>query len=215
VPGRPDAQEIFATAELLITTGEARYRDRLVALLPVIRKQIGQVGWTVARAVSRIDNEEFKRGFEESIREHATQISAQLADNPFGVPWRPAIWGVGWNIQDFAIRQYYLLKAYPMLFDRESILRVLNFVLGCHPGSNVSFVSGVGVRSLTAAYGTNRADWSYIPGAVASGTALIRPDFPELKDDFPFLWQQAENVIGGAASYIFTILAADQLLNHK
>ena len=29
----------------------------------------------------------------------------------------------------------------------------------------------------------NRADSSYIPGGVVSGTALIRPDFPELKED--------------------------------
>lgn len=30
----------------------------------------------------------------------------------------------------------------------------------------------------TVAYGLNRADWSYIPGGVISGTAMIRPDFP-------------------------------------
>lgn len=69
---------------------------------------------------------------------------------------------------------------------------------------------GHGADNLLSGY---RADWSYIPGQVVSGTALIRPDLPELKDNFPFLWQQAENVIGGAASYIFTVLAADQLLN--
>jgi hypothetical protein len=66
---------------------------------------------------------------------------------------------------------------------------------------------------MTIAYGTNRADWSYIPGGVVSGTNLVRPDFPELKDNFPFLWQQAEYVMGGAATYIFCVLAADALLN--
>lgn len=83
---------------------------------------------------------------------------------------------------------------------------------GCHPASDVSLVSGVGARSLTVAYGFNRADWSYIPGAVASGTALIRPEFPELKDNFPFTWQQSENVIGGSTAYIFCVLAADKIL---
>lgn len=48
-----------------------------------------------------------------------------------------------------------------------------------------------------------------------SETALIRPDLPDLKQDFPFLWQQAENVIGGAATYLFVVLAADQLLNGR
>jgi len=112
------------------------------------------------------------------------------------------------------MEQYYLIKAYPELFNRENLLAAVNYILGCHPGANVSLVSGVGARSLTVAYGTNRADWSYIPGGVASGTGLIRPDLPELKDNFPFLWQQTENVIGGSATYIFCVLAADKLLNN-
>lgn len=87
-------------------------------------------------------------------------------------------------------------------------------MLGVHPGRNTAaFASGVGARSVTVAYGFNRADWSYIPGGVVSGTALIRPDFPELKE-FPYLWQQAEYVMGGGAThFMFLVLAADQLLN--
>ena len=93
-------------------------------------------------------------------------------------------------------------------------LNALNFVLGVHPGRNTaSFASGVGARSMTTAYGFNRGDWSYIPGGVVSGTALIRPDLPELKD-FPFLWQQAEYVMGGGAThFMFLALAADQVLS--
>ena len=48
--------------------------------------------------------------------------------------------------------------------------------------------------------------------AVVSGTALIRPDFPELLE-FPFLWQQVEYVLGGGSShYMFLVLAARHLL---
>jgi endoglucanase len=43
--------------------------------------------------------------------------------------------------------------------------------------------------------------------------ALIRPDLPELKEPFPYLWQQTEYVMPGAATYVFTVLAADRLLN--
>ena len=90
----------------------------------------------------------------------------------------------------------------------------LNFILGCHPGPNTaSFASGVGSKSLTVAYGVNRADWSYIPGGSASGTALIRPDFPELKH-WPFFWQQTEYVLGrGTTDYLLLVLAADHALN--
>ena len=64
-------------------------------------------------------------------------------------------------------------------------------------------------------YGFNRADWSYIPGGISSGTALIRPDFPELLA-FPFLWQQGEYVLGGGTTdYLFLVLAANKVLNEK
>jgi len=89
-------------------------------------------------------------------------------------------------------------------------------VLVCHPGSNTaSFASGVGTKSATMAYGMNRADYACIPGGVISGTALIRPDFPELLE-WPFLWQQTEYVLGGGSSnYMFLVLAARQLLGRK
>ena len=84
------------------------------------------------------------------------------------------------------------------------------------PGENTSsYASGVGARSTTIAYGINRADESYIPGGVSSGTALIRPDFPELLD-WPYLWQQQEYVMGGGATnFVFLVLAADDLLDKK
>ena len=122
--------------------------------------------------------------------------------------------GAGWDIQAFGYRHYFLHTAYPEIFDASYIYNALNFILGCHPGSNTSsFASGVGARSATVGYGLNRADWSYIPGGVVSGTALIRPDFPELLE-FPYLWQQTEYVMGGGSShYMFLVLAAQQLLS--
>ena len=215
VPGRPEAQEILAAVELLITTKQSRFGERLAALLPVIEKNFGDVGWAVSRVLPLLKDRPFHDAVGRAAARYAEETERELSANPFGVLWRPEIWGIGWDIQDFAVGRYFLLKAFPGLFKPETIFRVLNYVLGCHPGSNVSFVSGVGARSLTVGYGFNRADWSYIPGMNVSGTALIRPDFPELKDNFPFLWQQAENVIGGAVSYIFTVLAADELLNGK
>jgi hypothetical protein len=50
---------------------------------------------------------------------------------------------------------------------------------------------------------------------VISGTALIRPDFPELLE-FPFLWQQTEYVLGGGAThYMFLVLAVRQMLEKQ
>ena len=92
----------------------------------------------------------------------------------------------------------------------------MNFVLGVHPGSNQqSFASGVGSQSATVGYGLNRADWSYVPGGVVSGTAVIRPDYPELLV-WPYLWQQVEYVLGGGSSnYMFLVLASQHILKNQ
>ena len=146
----------------------------------------------------------------EALANYKAQLDRQAAETPYGVPYRPSIWGAGWDIQRFGFEYYFLTNAYPDIFPKATVYNALNFVLGCHPGSNTaSFASGVGARSATVAYGLNRADWSYIPGGVVSGTALIRPDFPELLE-FPFLWQQTEYVLGGGSShYMFLVLAAN------
>jgi len=182
-------------------------------LLPDIQDNIDKAGWAVVRAFKLVDDEGFENSVKEALKTYKSSLDESLAGNPYGVPWSPRVWGIGWSIQQYALEQYYLSQAYPEMFDRENVLRVVNYVLGCHPGSNTSLVSGVGAHSLTVAYGFNMHWWSYIPGGMVSGTGLVRPDFPELKEPFPFLWQQTEYVMPGAGSYIFCVLAADHLLN--
>ncbi|MCD7977631.1 MAG: hypothetical protein LUG51_10925 [Tannerellaceae bacterium] len=163
-----------------------------------------------------MNDAKFSKAVREALAGFKDQLAKEGAETPYGIPYRPHIWGAGWDIQAFGYRHYFLHTAYPDIFGDEFIYNALNFVLGCHPGSNTSsFASGVGAVSATVGYGLNRADWSYIPGGVVSGTALIRPDFPELLV-FPYLWQQVEYVMGGGSShYMFLVLAAQQLLSGK
>jgi endoglucanase len=210
-------QELAARAqaaiELFLTTHNREYRDAIIAAAPVIKKQIAALGGLVARTFPFLNDLDFRDTVRAAVATYAAEERAAAAKNPFGVPYEPVIWGAGWGIQEHGVRQYLLHASFPDLVGPEGALAALNFVLGCHPGANTaSFASGVGARSMTTAYGWNRGDWSYIPGGVVSGTALIRPDFPELKD-FPFLWQQGEYVMGGGASnFMFLALAAERML---
>lgn len=43
------------------------------------------------------------------------------------------------------------------------------------------------------------------------GELIIRPDFPENKDDWPFLWGENEYVIGLAAAYVHLVNAGIDL----
>jgi len=213
VPRGVEAQEIVAAVELLLTTGEARYRARLLELQPLLEKVGRWIGGAIARALPAIDDVEFTAAFRDVLEAEQAEFAAALASNPFGVHWHPHVWGEGWKIQQYAVELFQVWLTFPDLVDREIVLRVVNYVLGCHPASNVSLTSGVGAKSIMAAYGVNRAEWSYIPGGMVSGVALIRPDFPELKDPWPHLWQQTEYVMPGAANYIFCVLAADRMVN--
>jgi hypothetical protein len=215
VPRNAEAPEFEAAVELLVATGDERYRTRIVEMAPLVAARADTVGAAAARVLPLVKDEAFSHVVRQALEAYRAKQDAELARNPFGVPWVPRVWGIGWDIQDWAVEQYYLARAFPDLFDREALLRVVSFVLGCHPGSSTSFVSGVGARSLTVAYGFSRDDWSYIPGGNVSGTALIRPDLPELKEPWPYLWQQTEVVMPGAATWIFDVLAADRLLNGR
>ncbi|WP_218031438.1 glycoside hydrolase family 9 protein [Paenibacillus kobensis] len=208
--------KIHAAAELFLTTGEQEYKDFLLSEADYIVESIDKVGWFIARAECAMNDAVFTKKFRDALPALKEQFAEQSAETPYGIPYRPHIWGAGWGIQRLGYEYYFLHKAYPGLFDSEMIFNALNFVLGCHPGSNtMSFASGVGAKSATVGYGLNRADWSYIPGGVISGTALIRPDFPELLV-FPYLWQQVEYVMGGGSThFMFIALAAQQLTSGK
>lgn len=206
--------KIHAAVELFLTTGEKEYKDYLLSESTYIAENIGRIGWFIGRADKKMNDRSFSQTIHNAMLSLVSQLEELGAETPYGIPYRPHIWGAGWDIQAFGFRHYFLHKAYPDIFGAEYIYNALNFILGCHPGSNTSsFASGIGARSATIGYGLNRADWSYIPGGVVSGTALIRPDFPELLE-FPYLWQQVEYVMGGGSShYMFLVLAAQQLLS--
>lgn len=231
------SQEIAATAELLLTTSEDKYRKHLlVELLPVIEKIDGHrfgagPGWTLVRASGQVNDPRFAAAVKRLAAEWGKIAASRGARNPYGVHYPEEVlepgytfeartgihsgfvWGHGWSLQSDALRHYFLHKHLPELFTANALFATVNFVLGCHPATNESFVSGVGTRSALIAYGFNRADWSYVPGGVISGTSLIKPDYLEL-EAFPFLWYQTEYVIHGAATYIFAALAAEHLAGH-
>ena len=133
----------------------------------------------------------------------------ELAKNPFGVPIDTGTWGGSSGVATFAVEAYYLHQAFPNIIGVDFTLRGFDYVLGRHPASNVSYVSSVGTASKLIAYGNNRADYSFIPGGIIPGIVIIQPDFPELKEAWPFLWYENEYVVDTVASYILAANAAN------
>ena len=200
--------ETEAAVELLIATrGGEVYRKRLKELLPMIRDEFAFLGGTAARAVPFMDGE-FKDALASSLAAYQPKLRDAIAHNPYGVPISTGTWGGSTAVTRFASDMYFLHEAFPESEGSEDTLNGLDFVLGRHPVSNVSYVSAVGTQSKLIAYGNNRADYSFIPGGMIPGVVIIQPDFPELKEAWPFLWYENEYVVDAATSFILAANAA-------
>ncbi len=202
-----------AALELTIAThGAEPYKSRLKELFPqtITPQEMGLRGWTAVRALPYL-NPSAKDQMREAVKIYMAGLDKQLDGTPFGVPPSVGSWGGSGAVVDMAIRMYFLHKAFPGLVGPEYTLRAVNYILGTHPVSSTSYVAGVGTVSKTKTYSNNRADSSYIPGAVIPGYIIIKPDFPECIDDFGFLWFEDEAVVAGSASWVVAGNAADAI----
>jgi len=214
-----EGNKMYAAVELYLASGEEVYKHYILENQDSVLENMARGGWYTARVAKLWEQSKnrkekaFAKAFRKALEEYRSSIFDHASETPYGVPYRPSIWGAGWDIQRFGYEYYFLASAYPDILPPDPVYDALHFILGRHPGSNTaSFASGVGAVSATTAYGTTRADWSYVPGGVISGTAIIRPDLPELLV-FPYLWQQTEYVLGGGSShYMFLVLAAEAML---
>jgi hypothetical protein len=204
--------EIGAVLQLLATTKEQQYADRFTEIVWSALDRAPQ--WTVPSAVRALPyfDAAYKAKLQPYVAQYKASLDALATQNPYGVPIGTGGWAGNSGVIGWATAAYAVHRAFPELVGRDYALRGLEYILGRHPSSNVSFVSGVGAKSKTVAYGSNRADFAFIAGGVVPGVLILKPDFPENKDDWPFLWGENEYVIDIAAHYIFLAHAARDLL---
>ena len=206
------AEEMKAAVELLLATdGGQVYADRIAEMAEGMDgRMFGFIAPLFVRAMPYLDD-----GFRQRVREGVAAYAEGLAEveteNPYGVPVGMGGWGGSGGALRFAMTNHILHRAFPDLVGPEPTLRGVEYVLGRHPGSDVSMISGIGARSKTVAYGMNRADYSFIPGGPVPGLVVVQPDLPELQEDWPFLWYEGEYVIPMAPLFLYAALAAHDL----
>ena len=211
-PGMAAIGEWRAALELMIATdGGEPYKKRVKELFPTVRQHFAFSGWTAVLALPYMDAD-FKQQLEESVKSYKTELDADLAKTPFGVPPSLGTWGGSSQVASFGAQMYFLHKAFPQIVGPEYTLRAVNYLLGTHPASSTSYISSVGTVSKMKAYGNNRADGTFIPGGMIPGYIVIKPDFPECIDDFGFLWFEDEYTISAAGEWILVANAADALV---
>ncbi len=209
--GELNVEELKAAVELLVCTKDKKYAVRINELWPTIETNFNMIASLAVRALPWMDAS-FSKKLESLVYNYKTHIDSLSQQNPFGVPVYTGGWAGNGYVIAFADNNYMLHKAFPKIIGPEYVFRGLNYIYGCHPGSDISFVSGVGTVSKKVAYGNNRADFTFIAGGIVPGVLILKPDFPENKEDWPFLWGENEYVVNVGASYIFLANAVNDLL---
>lgn len=204
----PAMANVAATVDLVISTkGEKAYAARLKQLLPVIEQRFTTLGGAAARAVPYMDAD-YRKRLAAIVRKAKERLDADLARNPFHVPIGEGTWAGAYQVAAFGSNMYLLHKAFPEIVGTAYTLDAADYILGRHPANNLSLVSTVGTASKLVAYGHNRADYTFIPGGLVPGVLIVKPDYPELKTDWPFLWFENEYTVSTTAAWILAANAA-------
>jgi hypothetical protein len=203
--GSIESLKLHALAELILTTGKDEYKKELCGLGAAVEKYFANSGWTLGRVLPLLKNPEFVQKVNAAALAYKPILEKQMAESPFGCPMA--------HTEIVGFVQYFLHNGWPDIFSTDPLFAVMNYLLGCRPGKTTnSLVSGVGVNSPLIAYGFNRADWSYIPGGTFwNAVNLVRPDLAEDKV-WPYFWQEREYITDAACMFMFTVIAADKLL---
>ncbi len=195
--------DISTNLQLYVSTGERQYVDKYLELLwPALDRNANFIILTAMDAIPHMDAS-YKEKLRPYVVKYKEYIDGLEKDNPYGVPIGLGNWaGNGFTVR-FGTTVCFANKYYPDIIDKSYAFKTTNWLFGCHPYHNYSFVAAVGAaRPKEVFYGNNRADFSFIPGNVAPGVLFRKPDHFENYDDWPFLWGQNEGTIGGNTSYL-------------
>jgi endoglucanase len=207
--------KMSAALQLYITTKDEQYATVFKNAVWQALDRFIQFGIAPALQAVPYMDDDYKKKLREYVLKYKTVCDDYAKQNPYGVPIATGGWGGSGGVVNFAATNYYANKFFPDVISAEYVYKGLDYIFGCHPYSNISFVSSVGTKSKKVTYGNNRANFSFIAGGIVPGILLIKPDFPENKEDWPFFWGENEVTVGGCANYIFLAAAADNLSGGK
>ncbi|MBR4228375.1 MAG: glycoside hydrolase family 9 protein [Bacteroidales bacterium] len=216
-----------AAIELWFATGDQKYKD---FFLPLVEAQLeprpaaaapagAPAGFTptanltAALRIYPYMDKKFQDKVKALVPAYVASLTTNGRDNPYGVAITGATWAGNGGVISTAYNCYKVWKLFPDMIDPEFVLAGLNYIFGCHPYTNVSFVTAVGVNTKKVAYSNNRADYSVIPGGIVPGL-LVKEDFYENKDDYPFHWGENECCINTAPQYVQLCLACDEIVQY-
>lgn len=201
-------QRTEAAIQLWRATGEQKYKD---FFLPKVLADLKTKRLNNALELYPLLDDDFKAAVKAAVPAYVKGVEETAAENPYGVPVSGRGWGGTEIALGWAYNNYLVWKYFPDMIDPELVLNGMHFIFGRHPYSNVSFVTSVGVNTKKVAYGTNRADYTVIPGGIVPGLLLMNPDYMEHKDDYPFHWGENECCTRNVPQFVMLVLGAEEI----
>lgn len=195
--------DLATNLQLYAATKEKQYLDNFQQQIwQALDRNVSNTMQTALDAVPYMD-EAYKKQLRPYVEKYEEYIKNFDTQNPYGVPIGLGNWAGGNAVLSFGTTVCFAHLYFPEIVPEKEVYRVANWLYGCHPYHNYSFVAVVGAtRPKQVFYGNNRADFSFIPGNVAPGLLFRQPDHFENFDDWPFLWGQNEGTIAGNTQYI-------------
>ena len=195
--------DMSTSLQLYAATGEAEYRKLFEEKIWKALDRFPDFAIQTALDAVPYMDEAYKRKLRPFVEKYAANLKKLDEQNPYGVPIGLGNWAGGGMTLSFGTSVCFAHLYFPDIVKKDEIYRTANWIFGCHPYHNYSFVAAVGAaRPKQVFYGNNRADFSFIPGNVAPGLLFRKPDHFENFDDWPFLWGQNEGTIAGNTQYV-------------
>ena len=200
---RQQLGDMATNLQLYGATHEKKYLDNFEKQIwDALDVNVAGYMQTALDAVPHMD-EAYQKRLRPYVLKYQEYIESFDKANPYGVPITLGNWAGVNAVLNFGITVCFAHQYFPDIVKKEETYRTANWLFGCHPYHNYSFVAAVGAaRPKAVFYGNNRADFSFIPGNVAPGLLFRRPDHFENFDDWPFLWGQNEGTIAGNTQYV-------------
>lgn len=195
--------DMDAALMLYGATGEKQYLNKFESMIwKALDRNVSFTMQTALDAIPYMD-EAYKKKLTPYVRKYKEYIDSLEIENPYGIPMGTRNWAGNSQVASFGTTVCFAHKYYPEIIGKNYIFSSANYLFGCHPYHNYSFVAALGAaRPKNVFYGNNRADFSFIPGNMAPGVLFRKPDHFENYDDWPFLWGQNEGTIAGNTQYI-------------
>ena len=214
--GRNNRGDLATNLQLYAATKEKQYLENFQQQIwQALDRNVSNTMQTALDAVPYMD-EAYKKQLRPYVEKYEEYISRFDEQNPYGVPIGLGNWAGGNAVLSFGTTVCFAHLYFPEIVPKKEVYRVANWLYGCHPYHNYSFVAVVGAtRPKQVFYGNNRADFSFIPGNVAPGLLFRHPDHFENFDDWPFLWGQNEGTIAGNTQYIIFGSALKDAVNKR